>query len=1132
MNSQQPENSAAANESAVGGGCRVCGSSLATGALDSLCPACLLAGSLMPEGGGADGGATWMTVFPQLKIGSLVAGIPGVETYEAISLADESPVRLSVATSNHITEAGGASLWKHQINALDRLNHPNIARIVDSGDIGRRFFLITACPDGRSLHELVEAGEVSTGKLEALVRQLNDAVASARSVGVNLSCSFSEVVVGPDGQAKLIPGLESAPPDSSNADNSSERGMSAVTPGMQLGHYHIIDKIGEGGFADVWLADQEEPVQRRVALKILKEGMDTRRVLARFEAERQALALLDHPNIARVLDAGATDGGRPFFVMEAVDGDRITDWCKNAASTWVERVELVRAVCSAVQHAHQRGIIHRDLKPSNVLVTSSEGAGAPKVIDFGIAKAIERSLTEQTIFTRDDQVLGTPEYMSPEQAEGDAAAVDSRSDVYALGVLLYELLTGATPIAVQQTKAKNDSAGIAELRRRIREIDPPAPGKLAETSNSETGVQARIPQELDWVVMKALAKEPERRYQSAAEFADDLRRGLAHEAVQAGAPTRSYRVRKFVRRHRAVVFSAAAVVTALAVGVTLAFAGLLEARKERQNALASQRVAESEAEIAETLNAFFRDDLLGRANPYATIDEKDITLREAVDRAAKTVDARFAEKPEVLGAIHQSLANTYKSLSVYDRAEEHGRRAAEIFEELHGFEHTKTIDANSLLASILEDSADAELALALHRRVLAARVKRLGPEDASTLRTRRRIARMLHKQGDYVEGKQQLREVLAVQQRVLGADHPDTRSTVTSLSQALMTQSTPSEHEEAFTMMNAQLKAIEELYGKDSPEVMNVLHSLANMMQIDGRPEEAEPIQRRILDYRTKTFGEEHGETVAAINNLALTLKQQSKLTEALELYRRSLGLDKILYGLEHRTTVLALNNLGTALAKAGQHKEALVQLQQAVDVGSRVKGAEHADTLASRMHLADCHDVLGNKEETLRIYQEIVPLSRQALGPTHPAAILQGNNLAFFLDEAKRYEEAEKVWREVCAAAEERYGKDSPKLADYLGKLGWNLRDQKRWADAMPVVKRCEEIMEKHYGADDRRTMENRVIWLMLDHRVGGTVTKEKDQEFVRLFNAVYDKNITLDDIRAERERQRNKPPPGRDSP
>lgn len=1132
MNPQQPENSAPAKESAVGAECQVCGSSLATGALDSLCPACLLAGSLLPEDDGADDGATWMNVFPQLQLGPLVAGIPGVETYEAISLADESPVRLSVATSNHITQTGGASLWKHQINALDRLNHPNIARIVDSGDIGRRFFLITAYPAGRSLHELVEAGKVSTGKLESLVRQLNDAVASARSVGVNLSCSFREVLVGDDGLAKLIPGLESAPPDSSNTENSSEMGMSAVTPGMRLGHYHIIDKIGEGGFADVWLADQEEPVQRRVALKILKEGMDTRRVLARFEAERQALALLDHPNIARVLDAGATDGGRPFFVMEAVDGAPITTWCEKAESTVEERMRLLIEVCGAVQHAHQRGIIHRDLKPSNVLVTEGEGAGAPKVIDFGIAKAIERSLCEQTIFTRDDQVLGTPEYMSPEQADSDVGAVDSRSDVYALGVLLYELLTGDTPIAVQQAHAKNGPAGIDELRRRIRESDPPAPGKLAEASKSETGVTARIPQELDWVVMKALAKEPERRYQSAAELAEDLRRVLAHDAVHAGAPTRSYRVRKFVRRHRAAVFSAAAVVTALAVGATLAFAGLLEARKERQNALASQQVAESEAEIAETLNAFFRDDLLGRANPYATIDEKDITLREAVDRAATSVDARFAEKPEVLGAIHQSLANTYKSLSVYDRAEEHGRRAAEIFEEHHGFEHAKTVAANSLLALILEDSADAEVALALHRRVLAARVKLLGPEDASVLRTRARIGRILHLQGRYAEGKQELRDVLAQQRRVLGDNHSDTRSTETKLSQALMTQSTPEQHEEAFTMMNAQLSAVKELYGKDSPQVMNVLHTLANMMQIDGRPEEAEPILRRILDYRTETFGEEHGETVAAMNNLAQTLSRQSKMKEAVELYRRSLGLHESIYGRHSRRTVIALNNLGTALAKVGQHKEALVQLQQAVEVGARVKGAEHAETLSSRMHLADCHDALGNEAETLRIYQEIVPLSRKALGPTHPAAILQANNLAFFLDEAKRYEEAEKVWREVCAAAGEHYGSKSLKLAHYLGELEWNLRDRKLWKEAMPVVQRRQEIYAKHHGPEDKRTLEQRLIWLTLYRQSGGGMTPEMDQEFVRLFNTVYGKNVTIEDLRAEREKQRRNDPPGSDSP
>ena len=663
--------------------CRKCGASLGSGALDALCPACLLAEAIFPSADDQADGATWVTVFPQLRIGTLISAAPGVETYEAVHLSDESPVRLSVATSGAITRAGGVSAWKQQIDALARLNHPNIARIVDSGDLGNRFFMITARPEGKTLRDLVDGGELPSSRLEALVRQLNDAVASARAVGVNLSCAFSEVVVGDDGWARLIPGLESAP-----AEQGEERGSAAelrLTGGMQIGPYHLVDKIGEGGFADVWLAEQEEPVRRRVALKILKEGMDTRRVLARFEAERQTLALLDHPNIARVLDAGATDSGRPFFVMEAVDGEPITNWCEQAASPWEERVELVRTVCAAVQHAHQRGIIHRDLKPSNVLVATDENAvGVPKVIDFGIAKALARNLTEQTVFTRDDQVLGTPEYMSPEQA-AEGTLVDSRSDVYAVGVLLYELLTGETPVAAIGSQARK-VAGFDELRRRIREDDPPPPGRRAD---SDSGSRNGIPAELDWVVMKALEKDPERRYQSAAELAEDLGRVLGNEAVRAGAPSRAYRMRKFVRRHRVAVFSAAAVAVALACGVVLALAGMLEAREERQNALASQRVAESEAEVAAALNAFFREDLLGRANPYTTITEKDVTLREAVDRAAATVETRFADRPDVLAAIQQSLANAYRGLSVPDRAEHHGRRAAELYEELHGFEHPK-----------------------------------------------------------------------------------------------------------------------------------------------------------------------------------------------------------------------------------------------------------------------------------------------------------------------------------------------------------------------------------------------------------------------------------------------------------
>ena len=340
----------------------------------------------------------------------------------------------------------------------------------------------------------------------------------------------------------------------------------AEQPGIVIGPYKLLEQIGEGGFGVVFMAEQQRPVRRRVALKVIKPGMDTRQVIARFEAERQALALMDHPNIARVLDAGATESGRPYFVMELVRGIPLSEFCDQNRLTVGERLELFITVCHAVQHAHQKGIIHRDIKPNNVLVTLHDGTPVAKVIDFGVAKATGQQLTEKTLFTSFAQMIGTPLYMSPEQAEMSGLDVDTRSDIYSLGVVLYELLTGTTPFEQERMR----TAGYDEVRRIIREEEPAKPSARISTLNrAATTVSAnrksdpsRLSQlfrgELDWIVMKALEKDRNRRYETAAAFAADVQRYLDDEAVEACPPSARYRFRKFARRNKAAFLTGAA----------------------------------------------------------------------------------------------------------------------------------------------------------------------------------------------------------------------------------------------------------------------------------------------------------------------------------------------------------------------------------------------------------------------------------------------------------------------------------------------------------------------------------------------------------------------------------------------
>ena len=369
-------------------------------------------------------------------------------------------------------------------------------------------------------------------------------------------------------------------------------------PGDRIGRYKILQEIGEGGCGVVYMAEQQEPVRRQVALKVIKLGMDTKSVVARFEAERQALAMMDHPNIAKVLDGGATDAGRPFFVMELVRGVKITEYCDQHKLSTEERLTLFMQVCQAIQHAHQKGIIHRDIKPSNILVTLHDGVPVPKVIDFGIAKATQGRLTEQTLFTAFEQIIGTPAYMSPEQLEMSGLDIDTRSDIYALGVLLYELLTGQTPFDVKTLL----SGGIDKLRHTIREVEPARPStRIGSMPKADLDTAARqrhiepprlihrLRGDLDWIVMKTLEKDRTRRYETANGLAMDIQRHLGNEPVAARPPSNIYRFQKLVRRNKVIVVASCAVILALIGGLGLSLYLFIQERAARQRAVAAEQ---------------------------------------------------------------------------------------------------------------------------------------------------------------------------------------------------------------------------------------------------------------------------------------------------------------------------------------------------------------------------------------------------------------------------------------------------------------------------------------------------------------------------------------------------------------
>jgi serine/threonine protein kinase/tetratricopeptide (TPR) repeat protein len=461
-------------------------------------------------------------------------------------------------------------------------------------------------------------------------------------------------------------------------------------PGDRIGRYKLLQQLGEGGCGVVYMAEQEEPVRRRVALKVIKLGMDTKSVIARFEAERQALALMDHPNIAKVLDAGATDTGRPFFVMELVRGIKITDYCDQNNLSTEQRLELFVQVCHAVQHAHQKGIIHRDLKPSNILVTLHDGVPVPKVIDFGVAKATsDQRLTDKTVFTAFEQFIGTPAYMSPEQAEMSGLDIDTRSDIYSLGVLLYELLTGGTPLDAGELLR----SGMSEMRRKIRETEPPRPSTRLSTMHAAdlTTIakhrQAEAPRlihlvrgDLDWIVMKCLEKDRARRYETANGLAADIERYVSSEPIAARPPSGFYRLQKMVRRNKAAFTAAAAIAVMLIVGVVVSTWQAVRATTEK-------RRADEQAAIATSITKYLQQ-MLGSIAPSSG-KSFDYTVRQLLDDYAADLEKQLPKHPEVEAALQTTLGESYAVLGERDKAQKHLTRALELRRSAFGENHEK-----------------------------------------------------------------------------------------------------------------------------------------------------------------------------------------------------------------------------------------------------------------------------------------------------------------------------------------------------------------------------------------------------------------------------------------------------------
>jgi serine/threonine protein kinase/tetratricopeptide (TPR) repeat protein len=627
-----------------------------------------------------------------------------------------------------------------------------------------------------------------------------------------------------------------------------------------IGRYRLLQCIGEGGMGEVWETWQEDPIQRRVALKLVKLGMDSKEVLARFESERQALALMEHPAIAKVLDAGVTDEGRPYFVMEFISGTPITEYCDRHRLTVSERLGLFREVCEGVQHAHQKAIIHRDLKPSNVLVTVQDGKPVPKIIDFGVAKATAARLTERTLFTEVGQLIGTPEYMSPEQAEMTGENIDTRTDVYSLGAMLYELLVGARVFE----RAELRKAAFDEIRRTIREVDPPRPSTRVSSlgpSSSTTaqlrrttipGLKGQLHGDLDWIVMKALEKDRTHRYGSPSELALDIDRHLGHEPVKARPPSTRYRISKFVRRHRVGVTAASVVALALVVGMVAATWGFVRARR-------AESKAKLEAATAEQVAGFLLD-IFKTSDPRQKDRGADVTARELLTRASGRID-QLSDQPVVQARMLYSLAEVHYQLGLYDQAMAMGKRSLDLRRHALGANHPEVLKSLHLVAASQWETGQYAAGEATAREALAL-ARALGDETAMAGELNNISNFLVNQDGDIKEIRAYRQESLEILQRIYPKDDP-------RLAAALVNNSafaaTP-EEEEAMTRRGWEI--VHKAYGDDDPRTIDYAQGLAELYIDRNRPDDAEALLRTSLAAAERVLGKDHPVTITALADM------------------------------------------------------------------------------------------------------------------------------------------------------------------------------------------------------------------------------------------------------------------------
>jgi eukaryotic-like serine/threonine-protein kinase len=808
-----------------------------------------------------------------------------------------------------------------------------------------------------------------------------------------------------------------------------------------IGHYRILRLVGEGGMGAVYEAEQENP-HRTVALKVIRAGYASGEMLRRFENEAQALGRLQHPGIAQIYEAGTADtpfGKQPYFAMELVRGQTLLAYCDEHKLNTRQRLELMARICDAVQHAHQRGLIHRDLKPANILVDES---GLPRILDFGVARLTD-SDAQATRQTDIGEIIGTLQYMSPEQVLADPLALDTRSDVYALGVILYELLAGRMPYTL--------SRQIHEAVRTIQETDASPLSVINKTYRGD----------IETIVAKALEKDKNRRYASAAELAADIRRYLHDEPIVARPPSTTYQLGKFARRNRALVTGVAAVFVVLVLGTVASTWEAVQARR-------AEKKARQESAIAQAVNDFLQKDLLGQASAYnQSKPDPNITVRTVLDRAAQNIQGKFTEQPEVEASIRDTIGQTYMDLGLYPEARAQLERALDLDRRAVGLNNRGTLKTMSLLgrtAWLQGRYPDAEKlcdeALQIQRRVL-------GPLDLDTLDSMYNLGTVYYLQGKYPQAERTYSQVLDMRRRVLGPENPDTLASMGNLAIADYAQGKYAQAE----ALDRQILAIDRrVLGPEHPNTLKIMNNLGNALVAEGKNTEAAQILGQTVEIRRRILGPEHPDTVSSAYNLSIVYQLLGEFPQAETLANQALAGWRRVLGPEHQNTLNAISNLANVYYSEGKYVQSETLQGQALEIQRRVLGPDHPDTLLTMAAQGETYTADGKYAQAEVLLTHALEAQRRVLGSDHPYTLTTLSDMATMYQWQGRYDQAETYAAEVFARRQHVSGLDNPDTMQAAADLALVNLSQRKFDQSEPLAREAFEFDSKERPDDWQR--------------------------------------------------------------